>query len=152
MTQAQEDTLSAQFLENLCLIHNYLNRRTQLPIPVSQFSVLVLLDEDGPLPITSIAQHLMISKQQMTKVINRMSVQELIKKTPDPEDHRRTLISVLPKGRELLDDQTDVIRSIFLEDVKRLKKNDREELTRSLTSLNRLLSQSVFLEKPLSRE
>ena len=72
--------------------------------------VLATLRRTGPpyqLRPTAFASTLMLTSSGTTKRLDRLEQAGLIERAPDPDDRRGTLISLTPKGRELIDRVSD---------------------------------------------
>ena len=70
------------------------------------FNVLAALRRSGPpyrLSPTELFRALMLSSGAMTNRIDRLEQAGLVARGPDPDDRRGVLVSLTPKGRELID-------------------------------------------------
>lgn len=76
--------------------------------------------------ISELAEHLQLRHHSAVELINRLEANGLVAREPDTVDRRRVLVSVTPKGDEVLT---------------RLSLAHREELRRAGPQLNRLLRQ-----------
>jgi len=72
--------------------------------------VLATLRRSGPfyrLHPSELTGALMLTSSGTTKRLDRLEQAGLIERAPDPDDRRGTLISLTPKGRELIDRVSD---------------------------------------------
>src|SRR3954447_16594374 len=74
------------------------------------YDVLAALRRSGPpyrLRPTEFSGALMLTSSGTTKRLDRLEHAGLITRGPDPADRRGTLITLTPKGRELIDNVTE---------------------------------------------
>lgn len=69
----------------------------------SRWELLMLLSfsRSGSLPITKAGHRLMIHPTGVSKLVDKLESQGLVRRERDPSDRRTTLASLLPAGREL---------------------------------------------------
>ena len=69
----------------------------------SRWELLMLLSfsRSGSLPITKAGHRLMIHPTGVSKLVDKLEAQGLVRRERDPGDRRTTLASILPAGREL---------------------------------------------------
>ncbi len=91
----------------------------------SDYAVLSLLRYSGALSPKRLNAFLAITSGGLTKTIQRLEKQQLIRREPDPEDGRGTLVSLSKKGLRIL-------ARVFTEDVRA-----HEELLSDLSSAGR---------------
>lgn len=75
-------------------------------ITLGEFDVLAALRRGGPdtvLTPTVLARVGMVSPGGMTSRLNRLEAAELIRRRPDPDDRRGSLVTLTPAGRRLAD-------------------------------------------------
>ena len=102
------------------LIHNNFYRQTKVPIPLNQFGVLMVVLTEEAVSITEISHILKISKQQMTTVIDKLVKNRLVQKQADINDRRRFVITLTPAGKQIIDDQNEIVRKRFTERIQHL--------------------------------
>ena len=112
--------VSQKFIETLMLIHNNFYRQTKVPIPLNQFGVLMVVLTEEAVSITEISHILKISKQQMTTVIDKLVKNRLVQKQADINDRRRFVITLTPAGKQIIDDQNEIVRKRFTERIQHL--------------------------------
>lgn len=72
---------------------------------IGEFDVLATLLRSGkPYALTpnSLFKALMLSSGAMTNRVDRLELKKLVKRTPDPNDRRSIIVSLTPKGLELI--------------------------------------------------
>lgn len=108
-----------------------------------EFDVLATLLRSGKpytLSPTELYQAMMISSGTMTHRLKRLEQQELITRTPNPEDSRSLLVRLSPKGYELINQA--IIAHITNESaiLAGLKDDEKQALDKGLRALIRVLS------------
>lgn len=84
----------------------YLALRRHTPIPeytAAQASALVTLIDHGPMRMGEFADRESIRMPTATALIDGLRRNDLVERSPDPEDRRAVLVSVTEHGREVLD-------------------------------------------------
>ena len=71
-------------------------------LTISQISVLVRLEQDGPATVSSLARSEGMRPQSLGTVIAAMEAANLVIGTPDPRDRRQTLLSLTDTCRRLV--------------------------------------------------
>jgi len=90
------------------LITDYLSPH-HLTLP--QWRVLVVLSHFGKLGIGDIAKQALTRQSTLSRVIDRMEDQKLVKRTQDDSNKRLVLVSLSNKGRELYEQIGPISRS-----------------------------------------
>ncbi|HEX6286029.1 MAG TPA: MarR family transcriptional regulator [Acidimicrobiia bacterium] len=82
----------------------------------ARFEILRLLGftRTGRLPMGKISDRLQIHPASVTSAVKRLEREGLISRTPDADDNRVVLASLLPAGRRVLDPATAAVNEVFL--------------------------------------
>lgn len=72
-------------------------------LTVAQFAVLEALYNKGDLRIQELIEKILTTSGNITVVIKNLEKDDLIKKIPDPSDKRAVIISITPKGKEIIE-------------------------------------------------
>jgi DNA-binding MarR family transcriptional regulator len=87
----------------LRVVVSQLGRRMRQSRPVglnaSQLATLSRLDQDGPSTVTALASAEGIRPQSMGTNISALEAVEFVQRSPDPEDGRKTILSLTPAGQ-----------------------------------------------------
>jgi DNA-binding MarR family transcriptional regulator len=102
------------------------------------YAILGVLSKRGPSPVSSVGNKLMISKPQMTAIIDRLADLGLVSREPDKTDRRIINISLTSKGRVVLSSATGKIKENVAARIAGLPEADRELLLESLKNLARI--------------
>src|SRR3984957_12498100 len=106
----------------------------------SQTSVLMHLDRDGPTTVTALARVEGVRSQSMGATIAVLEAAGLVEGSPDPEDGRRTILSLTSACRELIKNGRAARHDWLFRNLQtKLTPQEQEQLAASVTLLNRLL-------------
>ena len=79
----------------------------QLTTP--ELSALAQIDRSGPIAIADLARLHQIAPQTMGSAVASLEKHGLVTRTPDPDDRRRTLLTVGDAGRDRLHSSRDAV-------------------------------------------
>lgn len=77
-------------------------RLKPLGISVEMSRVLVALSDVGPLPMSELANLVLVEPYTLTKIIDRMVSDALVFRVPDERDRRKVRVALAEDGRALL--------------------------------------------------
>ncbi|MFE4758735.1 MarR family winged helix-turn-helix transcriptional regulator [Streptomyces mirabilis] len=106
-------------------------------LPASWFEVLLwLYHQDGPLSATDLGSCALISRSQVSRVIDALQARELVTRAPSASDARSVEVTITPQGRDLFE-RADAARRETLSPLlaDRLDPAELEELARILLKL-----------------
>ena len=129
--------VSVDLLSSIPIISRAIRKRVadfsfpedNIDIKLQQFEILRLLGEEGTLNISQIAKRLYIQKAQMTKLIDKLVVFDLIEQKIGKSDRRTHEITLTSKARIILEKQKrnterrmrEIMSGLTSEDLKNLK-------------------------------
>jgi DNA-binding MarR family transcriptional regulator len=103
-------------------------------------STLATLERGGPSRVTELAEAQSVTQPAMTGLVGRLVAQELVERSPDPDDRRGVLVALTAAGRALLTarrrERADAL-AVLLDD---LDTADRAALAAALPALTRLVT------------
>lgn len=117
---------------------NLLNRLytpvlSRIGLTYSQYLVMLVLWEDSPQTVGALGKRLYVDSGTLTPLLKRMEAAEFITRRRDPEDERRVLIALTPKGRRLRTQAAHVpdelSKGIEMEEIEQLRDHVRELVT-----------------------
>lgn len=114
--------------------HPYL---APLGITYSQYLVLLVLWENGSLPVNDIARRLMLETNTITPLLQRMEKASLLKRTKGKEDSRQRIVSLTKKGTALREQAKHIPECLSAEIVKKLGSAD--DIARMVPVLDKLI-------------
>jgi DNA-binding MarR family transcriptional regulator len=101
-------------------------------ITPSQLRALRVLTRRGTMRLSALSDHLRIAPRSATEVVDALEARDLVRRRPDPDDRRATLVELTGHGTGVL----DAIRGTESERVfGRLSPADRAHLARILRQL-----------------
>lgn len=108
---------------------------------LGEFDVLATLRRSGKLSPTDLFNALMISSGTITHRIDRLEQSELVKRIPDPNDRRGTLITLTEKGLSLIERAVEAHVANARELLSDLDESERETLVFLLRKLVQFFEQ-----------
>src|ERR1700712_1767950 len=85
-------------------LHRRFARRPVRGLTPSQLSVLVTVEQHGPLRLGDLAAREVITPPTVTRLVPSLQDSALVKRVTDPEDGRAALIEISELGRSLLEE------------------------------------------------
>jgi len=73
-------------------------------LTLSQFAVLEALYHVGPMSLSEVAKRILTTGGNLTMVAGNLEKQGLISRKVSPEDARVSVLSLTPKGKEMIDE------------------------------------------------
>jgi DNA-binding MarR family transcriptional regulator len=136
-----------ELVENLFLIMPLLKKKLvkqdlyeeELDLNPSHFHILFTLEEFGLLPVTEIAKALMISKTNVTSLIQKLIDKGFAQRTYDESDRRYIRISLTSQGREFLSNHKALVVKNLKTKISTFEEEDLQKLSNSLQDLKELL-------------
>lgn len=97
----------------------------------SEYLILSEINENGPLAINVIAEKLMLNISTASRQVGTLESKEYIKRFPDPDNGRISLIEITNKGQEILNIvqssrykfYSEVLQHWSMEELKQLEDN-----------------------------
>lgn len=107
----------------------------------SQSETIGLLDRQGPMTVSELADRRKVRHQSMRVTVAQLEVAGLVAKTPNPADGRSVLFSLTDRGR-LAQAQSREARAVQIAELieKRLSDSERDTLRAAIALLDRLSS------------
>ena len=132
MKEKQRDEISESALLLFPLLKRLFNGDSSDPALASlrnqTYHVLRILEIRGPLPISAIGKRLLIAKQNMTTLIDRLINDGLVARRNDTADRRVVNIIITEKGRGFLKEKRQGLKRIVEENLSKLNDEDIESL------------------------
>jgi DNA-binding MarR family transcriptional regulator len=108
-------------------------------LSMSQVSVLSRLDKDGPASATELAAAERVRQQSVGAILAVLAARGLIERHPDPNDGRRTLVSLTVAGEESVDDKRAASEEWLARTMQdRFTEAERQQLISAVALLERL--------------
>lgn len=100
---------------------------------------LLILEKHGDMKMSELAQHLRLSKQQATQMIDKLYQYHLIDRKDDPHDRRSILICINSHGLEFLKSNPLDTTPLQKQIEEHLSIQEQEEFNQAIAVLLRLL-------------
>jgi DNA-binding MarR family transcriptional regulator len=82
-------------------------------VTISEVSVLARLDRDGPASPSALAEAERVRPQAMATTLATLEERGLVRRSPDPADGRRAVLTVTAAGRKIMHDRrSETIRHL----------------------------------------
>ena len=97
------------------------------------YRLLAALQEFGPASQAKLGRHAGLDRSDVAAALSELAGQGLVKRTRDPADGRRNVVSMTPAGTEQLQRLDSLVASVQDELLDPLSAGERDLLTRLLT-------------------
>lgn len=104
------------------------------------YQILLMLEEEGDLPISQISSKLFMSRPNMTWSINKLVEDGVVKRVADAKDGRVVRVSITPQGNEFLKKSRVQLDKYIRMNLSPLNDQEIEELYNCLETTKKLLS------------
>jgi len=108
-------------------------------VSASQLNCLLALYENGPLPPSQIARHIMVNSSTVTGIIDRLEHKGLVRRMRTSQDRRVITIELTTEGDKLTEQAPPPIQQKIIDGLKKLPEGEIEEIIRGLTRLTHML-------------
>jgi DNA-binding MarR family transcriptional regulator len=112
------------------------------PLRNQTYHILRILERSGPLPVSAIGKQLIIAKQNMTTLIDRLMNEGLVERRSDAKDRRVINILITEKGIRFLKESMLSLKKIVKGNLSGLSDEDIESLCSSFRTV-RTISQKL---------
>ena len=114
-----------------------LNKKYQISAP--QLNCLLTLYENGPLPPSRIANHIMVKSSTITGIVDRLQQKGLVDRFRNSPDRRVITIELTNAGKKLAENAPPPIQQKIMDGLKRLSEEEIKLIVLGLTKLTDLL-------------
>ena len=114
-----------------------LNKTYQVSAP--QLHCLLALHENGPLPPSQIARHIMVKSSTVTGIIDRLEQKGLVARLRNSPDRRVITIQLTEGGKELAQNAPPPIQHKIVDGLKKLPEGEIKQIILSLSKLTHML-------------
>ena len=114
-----------------------LNKTYQVSAP--QLHCLLALQENGPLPPSHIARHIMVKSSTVTGIIDRLEQKGFVERLRNSPDRRVITIQLTEAGKELAEKSPPPIQHKIVDGIKKLPEGEIKQIILSLSKLTHML-------------
>ena len=126
------DSISSDLLNLVFLLTARIFNPNQMAkgmcVPHSHMKAILHIAKFGPCPVSKIASELMISKPNMTPIIDNLISEGYVHRFNDPNDRRIVMIEATEKAHVFLENSKQMLKSKLAEKIAVLSDKDLEEL------------------------
>ncbi len=115
-------------LRSLQIKYRRVRKGSELSVAIAEVHVLVELEAAGELTINELADSLLISQSQVSRIVQRLRSRRLISQRSDRADNRRVLSSLSREGRAMVTHIDEVMGGIFSATARRLRAGEQRQL------------------------
>ena len=90
--------------------------------------------------MSELADELLMSKQQLTKLVNTLEEQQLVKRVHDAKNRRRVLIGLLPAGSEMVESTQSQMAHHLVGVLNRYSAEEKQQLSTCIDTFRKLFS------------
>jgi DNA-binding MarR family transcriptional regulator len=110
-------------------------------LTLAQLSILMALQECGPMRMTALACHQRVRTPTVTVAIRRLEKLGLVERSHDPTDLRAVVVEITPHGHAMRRNALTTRHTQLAAMLTTLSPEDRASLNEALSPLERLASQ-----------
>lgn len=144
MEESKIESMSDDFFNLMLFLHKNLFNPSNLYrsacIPASHVKVLLFLAKKEKASASEIADSLLITRSNMTPIIDSLLEKKLVTKYPSPSDKRYSIVELTGEGCEFIKNQGDAIKTQISELFESLSIEDKALLARSISDMQLVLS------------
>lgn len=115
-----------------------------ISVTKTQMNILVALYTDGPLTMTQLSQTISIAPEQATRAINGLREKKLIESDRSTENRRLVIARLSTKGKLLMDQHIEVLRTTLNEALNGLNDEEQQCLVSAAQAITQLLPKTGF--------
>ena len=143
MDEKNIKNLSEQFFQLIMQLHKKVLKPEEfmkgLPIPPSHAKVIFYLSHKGSAPVSVIAKDLLISKPNMTPIIDKLFEEGYVNRYEDPKDRRILRVEGTEKAKEILNFKKEIAIKSLINKLSQLEDEDIDHLSKHLESICNIL-------------
>ena len=114
-----------------------LNKKYQ--ISAAQLNCILTLDEYGPLPLSRIADHMMVRSSTVTGVVDRLEQKGLAQRMRNSPDRRVITIQLTNAGKKLAKNAPPPIQQKVIDGLKQIENSKKVQIVNALSLLTAML-------------
>lgn len=109
-------------------------------ISPQQFHVIMVIDDKKSVNMTELANELLISKPQLTPIINKLIQKNYLVRENSPEDRRIINISLTQLGKDILEQRKEYFYKVIAQKISTLQTEELEELNTAIITIINLIN------------
>ncbi|GLC30069.1 MarR family winged helix-turn-helix transcriptional regulator [Clostridium omnivorum] len=141
-----EDKKLQDIVESLFLIPPLFNKKLvkydiyeDIDLTLPHFQAMFILEETGVMSVTELAKALMVSKPNVTPIVQKLVDKDFVERFQDKKDRRYIYIKLTESGTDFLSKHKDIVTEGLKKKLSSISKRDLEKLAIALTDLKDIL-------------
>src|SRR4051794_27490460 len=130
--------LAARLRMTLGRLHRRVRQHGPQGLSSSQASTLSSVEALGPVRLGDLAAHEGVTAPTQSRLVASLEQQGLLRRMPDPEDRRATLLAITPQGRRQLEQLRGERSAFLVSQIATLTDEQRAALVAALNALEAL--------------
>lgn len=148
-----EMALAREFVTLLPMLYRYIFLQLPCPgsrpsVPPNQMLAMIFLNMFPDSSMTQLASRLMVSKQQLTKIIDGLVAKDLVQRKNDQQNRRLVLLELTQKGRQFVEGVLACQARKATQMFAHIAPQSRETLLTALELLRQGLDQYALAQSP----
>lgn len=130
----------SNIIDNLRRVYQILNEQskkikkyTRLTGP--QLWMIKVINENAPLNLSDLACRLYLHSTTVVGIVDRLEMQNLVKRTRSQDDRRKVLVELTEKGKSLIENAPEVAQGLLVAGLEELPETSLIEIDRSMCQL-----------------
>lgn len=108
-------------------------------ISAAQLNCLLALHENGPLPPSQIANHMLVKSSTVTGVVDRLEQKGLVKRVRNSPDRRVITVELTDSGNKLTENAPPPIQQKIIDGLKNMPQSEINKIAIALSKLTDML-------------
>ena len=108
-------------------------------ISAAQLNCLLALFENGSLPPSQIAKHMLVKSSTVTGVVDRLEQKGLVRRVRNSPDRRIVTIELTEAGHQLAENAPPPIQQKIVDGLKKISEAEKDEISFALSKLTDML-------------
>jgi len=108
-------------------------------VSAAQINCLLALHENGPLPPSQIAKHMMVNSSTVTGIIDRLEKKDLVRRLRISQDRRVITVELTKSGKMLAENAPPPIQQKIIDGLSQLAPSEIDEIALILKRLTDML-------------
>lgn len=130
----------SNIIDNLRRIFHILNEQSKKVkkdkgLTGPQLWTIKAINENAPLNLSDLAGRLYLHSTTVVGIVDRLEVQDLVKRTRSKDDRRKVFIDLTAKGKSLIKNAPEVAQGLLVAGLEELSDNSLQEIDRSMQRL-----------------
>ncbi|MBN1191408.1 MAG: MarR family transcriptional regulator [Dehalococcoidales bacterium] len=114
-----------------------------LNLTIAQLKSLLFIRFEGSTNFKMLAEALKVSPPNVTGIVDRLVVQELVSREDNPQNRRMQILKATEKGKELIKDLMDREETLFHATLTKMETKDLEDLHNGMSALLSASQQNI---------